>query len=378
MDEEINLNELIFSLKRLLQNFNSQELKKQYVAFFEMNERNNLFLKSSLFNNIGKSSIDKFNYLNFSKSTLKFDNNDSLTRERRDTDTFNVLLEFQNLLDRLPRLNDRFEQLIENYKYVNKREEDYQNIHMDLLNHIGTEENVVTKLFNNALETLFSLEYYKHSVSSLRYYFYNILFTNISLHFENLISFLGELFLRDVFSFEREVFNGKTIKDVFHEKELSGKPITQFLKKEYEFDFLSYSFNDKFLTFLLFVEARKEKKVLYIDWMYQNKIDDIKTLKKSLCHYLCLSKKFLFLETLNSNFEEINDNTRMQKMVRQWCAWEQGIYYKRHALRYHNHRMKMIKFEDFISNNNHGANRTNVQDNNFISDLKVIKELKHL
>lgn len=93
--------------------------------------------------------------------------------------------------------------------------------------------------------------------------------------------------------------------------------------KEWKQVFLSYAYIDKGISLALFNSLLSYNIYLYVDWMHNNKISDGISLKNILEKELGKSDKLLFLRTINSELRVFGG-----PMVRQWCAWELGCYYR--------------------------------------------------
>ena len=63
---------------------------------------------------------------------------------------------------------------------------------------------------------------------------------------------------------------------------------------------------------------------LFVDWMWNGAIADIKILKSKISKEIQSSSQFLFLRTTNSELR-IKGNVS----IRQWCAWEMGNFYSK-------------------------------------------------
>lgn len=86
--------------------------------------------------------------------------------------------------------------------------------------------------------------------------------------------------------------------------------------------FLSYAYDDKLYTVGLFFYFAQYNIFLYVDWMQNDKATNGVILKSVLSRELETSSQLLFLDTMSSQLQ-INGNWH----VRQWCAWEIGVYY---------------------------------------------------
>ena len=87
--------------------------------------------------------------------------------------------------------------------------------------------------------------------------------------------------------------------------------------------FLSYAYDDKAYTIGLFYFFLNKGVYLFIDWMHNPKIESGNLLKKLLSNTLRKSNQFLFLDTASSQLSMSGNY-----IIRQWCAWEVGYYFK--------------------------------------------------
>lgn len=87
--------------------------------------------------------------------------------------------------------------------------------------------------------------------------------------------------------------------------------------------FLSYAYDDKFYTLLLFNFALEKNVFLCVDWIINKEIskNGIK-LKKILKYTLNKCDKLLFLRSISSEFY-----VKGSLQVRQWCSWEIGLFH---------------------------------------------------
>lgn len=95
-------------------------------------------------------------------------------------------------------------------------------------------------------------------------------------------------------------------------------PRTQKIKKT----FLSYAFDDKGLSFALFLYFLDRNGFLYVDWMWNGRIKDTVRLKEIISNEIQTSDQFLFLRTTASEL-----SSRSSHSIRQWCSWEIGNFY---------------------------------------------------
>lgn len=88
--------------------------------------------------------------------------------------------------------------------------------------------------------------------------------------------------------------------------------------------FLSHAYDDRLYALALFDYFYDHNIYLYVDWMHQGKQTDGKSLKHLLTHELTKSKQLLFLRSSNSEL-----NIQGNHMIRPWCAWELGNFYRK-------------------------------------------------
>lgn len=139
--------------------------------------------------------------------------------------------------------------------------------------------------------------------------------------------------------------------------------------------FLSHSYKDRFLAYLLFDFFKKHDVFLYVDWMHNSKINETDLLKSKLQEEIYKSNQLLFLDTMDSNYaltvdihklsigklkiQSIKTNSVKQEyisqkkikeyQVRQYCAWEIGVFYDSHLTL--NHKGRSTCTEKFIFKN---------------------------
>lgn len=121
--------------------------------------------------------------------------------------------------------------------------------------------------------------------------------------------------LNDLFTYIDEYLAVKRYRELFTE-------VAQ-ISSATKIVFLSYAYIDKSYTVGLFYYFLKNGVYLYVDWMHNNKIPSGDVLKNKLSHALKTANQFLFLDTANSQLA-----MQGNYIIRQWCAWEVGNYYK--------------------------------------------------
>lgn len=87
--------------------------------------------------------------------------------------------------------------------------------------------------------------------------------------------------------------------------------------------FLSYAYDDSFYTLGLFLLFLDQGILMYVDWIFNDTIDDIGELKKILSEIMSNCRYFIFLRTLNSEL-----SMQGNSQIRQWCSWEIGTFYQ--------------------------------------------------
>lgn len=88
--------------------------------------------------------------------------------------------------------------------------------------------------------------------------------------------------------------------------------------------FLSYAYDDRGLSFALYIYFYLHSCFLYVDWMQNEKTPNINLLKAILSSKIKNMNQFLLLRTPNSELQTIGGD----RTIRQWCAWECGVAYK--------------------------------------------------
>ena len=96
--------------------------------------------------------------------------------------------------------------------------------------------------------------------------------------------------------------------------------------------FLSYSYSDKGITFILFFYFLANGGYLHIDWMHSPAYPNGVAIKDSLNDALLASDNFLFLYTFNS---EIRDDSTDRRSFKEWCSWEFGSFYRSHHAKFY-------------------------------------------
>ncbi len=115
---------------------------------------------------------------------------------------------------------------------------------------------------------------------------------------------------------ELGVYNSKPLKD-------GEIPTPNRDKEERVQVFLSHAYDDKLYAWALFEHFYSHGIYLYVDWMHHKKMVDGIKLKADLQKELDGSEQLLFLRTINSELD-----IQGKQMLRSWCAWELGNFYK--------------------------------------------------
>lgn len=89
--------------------------------------------------------------------------------------------------------------------------------------------------------------------------------------------------------------------------------------------FLSYAYYDKGITLGLYLYFQIHGGFLYVNWMWSGVNLSSEITKRQLDDVLKQSDQFLFLRTLNSEFDYYEE-----KQIRQWCSWEIGNFFTKH------------------------------------------------
>lgn len=252
------------------------------------------------------------------------------------------LSEFIDILKILRDLDIEFKVLIEEYRSSFKTEYTYELISGSLLNTIneaqyGQNFNNSKVLLREAIIDLFSNKYQRNNLSNMYFYFYYKTYAYISEYYKNILDLLADFFIRELCIDIPDDISAKRFINEQRNHVKEKKAITNFLNIGNKFTFLSYAFHDKLISFLIFLEARSKKTVLFVDWMYSVDYTTDKeygtiNLKNNLNYFLSESNKLLFLRSINS---ELNTAVTIRglfaenkKMVRQWCSWEIGNFYR--------------------------------------------------
>ena len=86
--------------------------------------------------------------------------------------------------------------------------------------------------------------------------------------------------------------------------------------------FLSYAFDDKGLSFALYLYFFNHGGFLFVDWMWNGRITNSYLLKQIINNEIKTSNQFLFVRTTASELRVKGHST-----IRQWCSWEIGNLY---------------------------------------------------
>lgn len=294
---------------------------------------------------------------------------------------YESLEEFIEILEILRDLDIIFIELIDEYEDSYKYEHTYKDIKKRLLividrNYIDNTKEILSKAIND----LFSVKYQRKNLSSIYFYFYNKIFAYISEYYSDLLDVLADFYIREncigiSVSESAKDYISKSIED----KKNQRYDITEFMKIGDNFTFLSYAFKDKLMSFLLFLEARSNKIVLFVDWMYsKNYSNRTVELEANLNYFLNVSKQILFLRSINS---ELNTSVTVRglfsenkKMVRQWCSWEIGNFYKCSSLSETEYKKFQYILHENIPKNMVNKNKR-IEENNLLGDFIVINSL---
>lgn len=87
--------------------------------------------------------------------------------------------------------------------------------------------------------------------------------------------------------------------------------------------FLSCAYDDSIYTLGLFLIFLENGVLLYVDWIFNKKNQNILQLKSDLDCVLSNCQYFFFLRTLNSEL-----SIKGSRQIRQWCSWEIGKFYQ--------------------------------------------------
>ena len=120
--------------------------------------------------------------------------------------------------------------------------------------------------------------------------------------------------LRALGEFNHNYFPNGTIPGPIDEVERGDKPQV----------FLSHAYDDRLFAAVLFKYFYNNGIYLYVDWMHNGPQKDGIKLKSILERELENSVQLLFLRTINSEL-----NIQGKQMLRSWCAWELGNFYRK-------------------------------------------------
>lgn len=90
--------------------------------------------------------------------------------------------------------------------------------------------------------------------------------------------------------------------------------------------FLSHAYDDKAYSLALFDYFYERGIYLYVGWMHNDIEEDGRIVKNMLQTRLDESDQLLFLRTINSELD-----IQGKQMLRPWCAWELGNFYRRES-----------------------------------------------
>lgn len=295
-----------------------------------------------------------------------------------------VLSDFILTLKILGDLDNKFRGLIEFYNNYSKGKQDYRIIESELISVILKYNNDIVerdsiRILNEAIEDIFSKEYQKKNLRTIYFYFYNKIFAYISEYYSDLLDQLADYYIRKLcIGIEID----QTAKTYIREQKKQKVSINNFLNVGNKFTFLSYAFHDKLMSFLLFLEARSEEIVLFVDWMYcENYEYETMALKENLSYFLKQTKKMLFLRSINS---ELNTSVTVyglfaknKKMVRQWCSWEIGNFYNHSSLSNYNNPKCQYVLHGGIDFGTEG-DKQSIEENILLDNFRRIKRASDL
>lgn len=295
---------------------------------------------------------------------------------------------FIKLLYLIEKVDKEFYDKIEEYKDVQKGEFEYITIENELNNAIydnSSNDSLITTFMLKIIEEVFQNKHKRKGkpVQFLYLTFYQLINGYISTYFEPLINVLANKLICD------SIYDEDTVdaKNYIDEQFAINKPVQDYMDLKEEAIFLSYAYNDRFYSFLLFLEALSLNKFLFIDWMLnsETKIENKDTssikkdkavrLKEKLKYFLDASSKLLLLRSLSSElhiYPRYEYETEfLMKQVRQWCSWEIGYFYNTKP-----HNMyRIIKREILVSSL---PSEIKEKDNLFLYDLTKIKKISSI
>lgn len=124
--------------------------------------------------------------------------------------------------------------------------------------------------------------------------------------------------------------------------------------------FLSCAYDDNIYTLGLFLFFLEKGILLYVDWIFNKKNQDILQLKSDLDCVLSNCQYFFFLRTLNSEL-----SIKGSRQIRQWCSWEIGKFYQ--------YAVDLERKKFFIDTFN-----VNEKPNDLLSDFSNLKRIDEI
>lgn len=184
------------------------------------------------------------------------------------------------------------------------------------------------KVLLYALFQTFGGNFGNDGIAKLTLYFYSYVFEWATRRYKLLIEQIADDFLRKKCLHITDADDTKS-----YIKEYRYNDPKDYLDIREDLVFLSYAMKNKFLAFLFFVYSCSGKSLLYVDWIFSHEESDSFLLKENLAIFLNASHRFVFLESLESILDTKlayqTSYTKHRKMVREWCAWEMGVFFNR-------------------------------------------------
>lgn len=262
--------------------------------------------------NVAKDYEMKFSEI-FENSKLEHKNN-----KKSYTDVYNYKKINQDFKENFVNNTSSISNFIDRYEQYNNSNEN--NINESVLNFFKNWDTDFKKEINQEKKIPLIKYSYFHFIQSL--------FKRVNREYEKEIEsiadrLLGEMLL-DKIDVDTEKAKTRFI-DLLHEDVNASKELfwDNILKASIEGRvFLSYSFDDRIYTLMLFDIAKKNKIFLCVDWIINDKNSEGTELKNTLYSILQRCNHLLFLRSLNSEFL-----IKGSPQIRQWCSWEIGFFY---------------------------------------------------
>ena len=176
--------------------------------------------------------------------------------------------------------------------------------------------------------------------------------------FNKIINILGE--------FNSHFFNDEIIPGDFSNRE------AEYIRGGRPQVFLSHAYDDKLYAAALFRYFYEHDVFLYVDWMHHGPQTDGRVLKAYLNKELNNSDQLLFLRTLNSEL-----NIQGKQMLRSWCAWELGNFYRREDghQKYLLNLYSVEKYENSLNLQIHGLKLFTGIDHGRLTGIAIIPQI---